>query len=112
MKHIIDLATQRFKLDINGTHGLAHWQRVESRGLEIAKRTNANITVVRHFAYLHDACREGEWDDNEHGHRSADWCQTLWGDGHLDLPGSTVKCPNLPQSPMKSRLKRVEDHIW
>jgi uncharacterized protein len=85
MNEVIQLATDRFMLDIHGAHGLSHWQRVESRGLALAAQTGAIASVVSHFAYLHDACRENERFDPQHGPRSADWCQALWRDGYLDL---------------------------
>ena len=85
MQNVIELATAQFKLDIDGTHGLRHWQQVEVNGLLLAQQTGANTNVVRHFAYLHDACRDDEHDDPEHGRRAALWMAKLWGDGHLQL---------------------------
>ncbi len=83
MDNVIQLATNKFKLDINGTHGLAHWQRVEANGIEIAQHTGANVNVVRHFAYLHDACRDDEYEDDAHGLRAFAWVTDLWRNGKL-----------------------------
>lgn len=87
---LIQLATGQFKLDINGHHGIPHWQRVESNGFALAIHTGADVDVVQHFAWLHDACREDEWDDPEHGCRAADWCQGLWSAGLLDLTSNKL----------------------
>lgn len=82
---LIALALHRFRLDPDSTHGLAHWQRVNDRGQALAAITAANVNVVRHFAYLHDACREDEWEDFDHGSRAAEWCEHLWMIGRIDL---------------------------
>lgn len=37
-------------------HGLTHWQRVERNAIRL-QQPNVNMTVVRLFAYFHDACR-------------------------------------------------------
>ncbi len=65
------LAYQTFDLDRLGHHGIFHWQRVNQRGLTLATTTGANPRVVTAFAYLHDACREDEYEDPLHGHRGA-----------------------------------------
>ena len=83
---IIQLATRKFELDIDGHHGLPHWQRVEVNGLALALHTGADADVVRHFAWLHDACRLDEDADPEHGQRAATWVERLYMDGRIDLP--------------------------
>ena len=91
---LINLAASKFKLDINSTHGLSHWQRVEANGLLLGRSLPlASVNVITHFAYLHDACREDEWEDPQHGRRSADWCQAMWQDRILDLTITELKLP-------------------
>ena len=68
---IYDHACAHFKLDLDAHHGQHHWHRVAQRGLELAKTTGANTKVVTFFAYLHDACREDEHEDPQHGPRGA-----------------------------------------
>ena len=53
-------------------HGPAHWQRVETVGLELCAETGADETVVRLFALLHDSCRLDDGRDPNHGPRAAD----------------------------------------
>lgn len=74
---LIELASQRFRLDIRGEHGIDHWRRVASIGAALCEQTGANPTVVQIFAYLHDACREDEWEDPDHGYRAANWIARL-----------------------------------
>ncbi len=71
LDQIIQHATNGFKLDLQGTHGLPHWLRVNQRALKLAEVTGANRQVVTLFAYLHDACREDEHEDPQHGQRGA-----------------------------------------
>jgi uncharacterized protein len=85
LTQVIEVVTQGFQLDINGHHGLPHWQRVAQRGRELALATGANPKVVSLFAYLHDACREDEYEDPEHGFRGAENARSLWRTGRLAL---------------------------
>ena len=50
---------------------------MRANGLIIAERTGASTNVVELFAFIHDSCRENEWTDHEHGHRSADYVDEL-----------------------------------
>lgn len=52
-------------------HGLHHWQRVERFGLMIAEQNGADKQVISLFAYLHDARRETDFHDIDHGRRAA-----------------------------------------
>jgi HD superfamily phosphodiesterase len=47
-----------FRCGLQSIHGPSHWQRVENFGLDIAKSSGADLTVVRLFALLHDSCRQ------------------------------------------------------
>ena len=65
------------KLDWDGTHGAPHWARVRLNGLELARHTGASTKVVELFAFVHDSCRQDEWVDHGHGHRSALYVEEL-----------------------------------
>lgn len=56
-------------------HGLAHWRQVEFNGLMLAKKTKADITVVRLFALFHDSKRESDGYDETHGSRGAEFAK-------------------------------------
>ena len=54
-------------------HGPEHWARVAHNGLALADETaGADRDVIRLFALLHDAMRENDGYDPEHGARAAD----------------------------------------
>jgi uncharacterized protein len=74
----------RYLLDWRGLHGAAHWARVRSHGLWLAPRTGADPIVVELFAFLHDACRENDGHDPEHGLRAAVLAEELRGE-HFEL---------------------------
>ncbi|MDE2095761.1 MAG: hypothetical protein KGL39_00770 [Patescibacteria group bacterium] len=53
-------------------HGTAHWERVERNGIALVQQSpGTDINAVRLFAYIHDCCREDEFEDSEHGRRAA-----------------------------------------
>jgi uncharacterized protein len=82
---VVKSAKERFRLDLRGIHGVAHWQRVRENGLRIAKHTRANKVVVELFAFLHDCCREDDRADPDHGERAAEFAASLRGTVvHLD----------------------------
>ncbi|MCF0221360.1 MAG: hypothetical protein HUK19_03615 [Fibrobacter sp.] len=56
-------------------HGLDHWRQVEFNGLMLAKKTQADITVVRLFALFHDSKREDDGYDEVHGLRGAEFAR-------------------------------------
>jgi len=60
-----------FKCGAHSIHGPSHWQRVDAFGLDIAKISGADLTVVRLFALLHDSCRKDDGADLDHGPRAA-----------------------------------------
>ena len=75
-----DFVLQSWKM--GDTHGLSHWQRVERNGLLLSMqdgefRSDVCIKVVRYFAYLHDACRENDDGDVEHGVRAANMLHNI-----------------------------------
>ncbi len=76
---------EQFLLDWQGIHGVPHWARVLVNGRRLAKHTGANLKIVELFAFLHDAQRQNEGTDPEHGPRAAQWLNSLNGRFfHLD----------------------------
>lgn len=63
----------------NGIHGYDHWERVVQNGLTLARCNGADRLVVSLFGWLHDACRENDNDDFEHGKRAAQLAVQLQG---------------------------------
>ena len=70
---------QEFRLEWRGIHGVPHWARVRVNGLQLAAATGANPTIVELFAFLHDARRENDGRDREHGVRAARLASELNG---------------------------------
>ena len=68
---LIEFLRTTFRLELDGIHGVAHWARVRDHGLRLAMVTGANASVVEYFALLHDACRQNDGGDPEHGPRAA-----------------------------------------
>lgn len=62
----------QFTLSDFSFHGPKHWRQVESNGLQLAHRNGAKQYLVRLFAVYHDAKRENEGYDPEHGYRAAE----------------------------------------
>lgn len=79
LKEIKNIAKDRFVMNINGIHGIAHWERVRQNGLMIAKENEADKNIVELFAFLHDCCRENDGFDTNHGRRAAEFAKTLRG---------------------------------
>ena len=61
-----------FKCGAHSIHGPSHWQRVDAFGLDIAKSSGADLTLVRLFALLHDSCRQDDGADLDHGPRAGE----------------------------------------
>jgi uncharacterized protein len=91
MDKLIERIKSQYKLDWEGTHGINHWRRVEANGMKIANTNGANVLVVRLFAYLHDARREDEWEDEGHGSRGAQFAAILRY-AYFDLPERDFDC--------------------
>lgn len=62
----------QYRLSVRGIHGLMHWGRVLENGRRLAEMNGANPGVVELFAVFHDACRQNEDFDPEHGSRGAE----------------------------------------
>lgn len=76
-KAVLHAARERFALEPDGIHGIAHWGRVRTNGLRLAALTGANPKVVDSFALLHDCCRENDGEDSGHGERAAAFAEYL-----------------------------------
>jgi len=76
---LIAAVRAQYRLDWDGIHGRAHWERVRENGLRLAARTRARTDVVELFAYFHDACRHNNSRDPEHGARGAGLALCLAG---------------------------------
>ena len=81
---LINTILRQYALSRGGTHGLSHWARVLENGRRLAGITGARVQVVELFAVLHDAKRENEGWDNEHGIRGAALAGRLRG-AHFKL---------------------------
>jgi uncharacterized protein len=59
-------------------HGERHWRAVARAGLDLVSQVpDCNPLVVFLFALFHDAQRENEFDDPEHGRRGGELAQEL-----------------------------------
>lgn len=76
---LIKYIQEQFRLDWFGVHGIAHFQRVRENGLRLSEKTKANATVVELFAFLHDARRHNEYEDDLHGKRAARMVRSFQG---------------------------------
>ena len=78
-QELVDFIRSQFCLDWFGIHGAAHWARARVNGLQLARTTGANVKVVELFAFLHDAQRQNDGRDPEHGERAAGLVRELNG---------------------------------
>ena len=74
-----------FALRHDRNHGVGHWARVMANGHALARQVGANLDVVELFALLHDAKRQVEGVDPEHGARAADYVYDLSARGLVRL---------------------------
>lgn len=72
-----ETVTTQYHGGLYSIHGPAHWRRVEQNGLLLAKRTGADVVVVKLFALFHDAKRFNEGHDEGHGARGAAYALEL-----------------------------------
>lgn len=84
---ILTEATAAFRPPVPFTdHGPWHWEAVERNVLALAPQVaGADARVARLFALLHDAKREHETDDPDHGRRAAAFVKKLHRAGKLDI---------------------------
>ena len=94
--HLLERIQSQYTLNPAGIHGLAHWQRVCENGLRLVAETGADAEIVELFAFLHDACRQSDGRDLEHGPRAAGLVRSLQGAllhlGNADLDLLAYAC--------------------
>jgi uncharacterized protein len=73
---LMNVILKQYQLDAdNGAHGIKHWERVWHIGNRLADLNGADKKVISYFALLHDACREDEGEDKNHGPRAVEFIQ-------------------------------------
>ena len=72
-------AIDQFQLGEHSIHGPNHWRKVEINGLDLANYVEADKTVIRLFALLHDCQRFSDGSDPQHGERAAELALELQG---------------------------------
>jgi uncharacterized protein len=77
IQKIIKLAKEQFILEDHNIHGFDHWNEVEKNGIMLANQPGVDLTVVRLFAHIHDCKRLDDFQDPEHGDRSADYVKEI-----------------------------------
>lgn len=70
-RDLVLAVAEQFRLPLRSPHGPAHWMRVRTNGLLLAKETGANRAVVELFALFHDSRRASDSKDPNHGPRGA-----------------------------------------
>jgi uncharacterized protein len=75
----------QFRLPRGSLHGPGHWLKVRRNGLLLAAAHAGDAEVVRLFAVFHDACRENEYHDPQHGPRGAELAVTFRAAGQFAL---------------------------
>lgn len=74
----------QFSLIGQTDHGPTHWDKVDRNAVRLCKSIpEADETVVRLFAILHDSQRKNENHDPKHGHRAADLVTEMYEAGML-----------------------------
>jgi len=84
IKSIKEKCIQNFELDINGIHGIGHWENVATNAIAIAQSNGADPVVVQLFAFIHDSCRISDDYDHDHGLRAAEW-MSEWLQDYISL---------------------------
>lgn len=84
-KALIEAIVAQYAQPLHGRHGISHWARVLENGQLLAERTDADLTVVELFAVLHDAGRQNEAFDPDHGARGAELARTFHKKGLITL---------------------------
>ena len=82
---VAEMAGSQFKLGEDSHHGIQHWQTVKRIGLRLAAGTDADWRVITLFAALHDAKRESDGNDSDHGKRAAEYALELHQQGLLPV---------------------------
>lgn len=79
-EEIWDAMIAHYRLGDFSIHGPNHWRNVEINGIQLCRLNGAAEDVVRLFAVFHDAERESESSDPEHGRRAAELILQLHGE--------------------------------
>lgn len=90
-QELLDLIRRGFALRLDGIHGQAHWGRVRDNGLRLAVQTGADLEIVEFFAFLHDAKRQDDGWDRQHGRRAAEFIRSL-PNSLLSLSPEKLEC--------------------
>lgn len=90
---LVGRVRQAFRLDWNGIHGAGHWARVAFHGRYMAKELGVPPLVPHLFALLHDAQRQDEGRDPDHGPRAARFVRQLQAEGRLGLGEEDLDLP-------------------
>jgi len=81
---LLQIVIDRYRLDLDGVHGIRHWGRVLENGRRLAPLTGADLRVIELFAIFHDSCRWRDELDHDHGPRAAELVRGLRGGIDLD----------------------------
>jgi uncharacterized protein len=76
---LLQAVLSQYRLPYYGIHGIDHWARVLENGRRLSQETGAKLAVVEYFALFHDACRQNEDHDHNHGRRGAEYAASLQG---------------------------------
>src|SRR5712664_2498210 len=80
MARLVDAVHDRAELHRSYIHGDQHWRAVAEVGLRLLPDTRkADPMVVFLFSLFHDAMRENEDSDPDHGRRGAELAEELHG---------------------------------
>lgn len=82
----VDDLSQKLKIYSKGNsvHNFWHWEKVEHNARKLCSQIpEADETVCRLFAWIHDTQRISENDDPEHGLRAADFAKILFQNNEL-----------------------------
>jgi uncharacterized protein len=78
-KALMQTILAQYRLPLFGLHGIDHWARVLENGRRLSSEMGAKLAVVELFAIFHDACRQNEDHDHNHGRRAAEFAASLRG---------------------------------
>lgn len=108
-KLLLNKVISEFKLDINGDHGLKHWEQVYKNTMILSQHYNVKSEVFELFALLHDSKRENEYEDIKHGPRAALFIKELLNDKIIiltkeDKDRLIFACSNHTRTNKKAKL--------
>jgi uncharacterized protein len=88
LDQLVERVCARATHPTSAIHGPSHWRAVGATAAELAGaafRASPDHELLLLFALLHDAMREDDGFDPDHGPRAAILLEELVGDGHLRL---------------------------